>query len=52
MQEYIAWAERQQDRKVKRVLNRKGGEFVNLEMASWYKQHGIVHIQCGPNRTE
>ncbi|DAZ99702.1 TPA: hypothetical protein N0F65_000880 [Lagenidium giganteum] len=49
MQEYIAWAERQQDRKVKRVLTDTGGELVNLEMASWYQQHGIVHIQCGPD---
>ncbi|DBA04076.1 TPA: hypothetical protein N0F65_009423 [Lagenidium giganteum] len=52
MIEYIAWAERQQDRTVKHVLTDKGGEFFNNEIDKWYKAHGIVHEPCGPDAPE
>ncbi|DBA01628.1 TPA: hypothetical protein N0F65_011384 [Lagenidium giganteum] len=49
MQQYIAWAQCQQDRLVKQVPTDCGGEFANNEMSEWYRERGIVHIKVGPD---
>ncbi|KAE9215240.1 hypothetical protein PF002_g17430 [Phytophthora fragariae] len=67
IKEYVLWAERQAGRhKVRQVLTRtlhvvykvyqiltdKGGEFVNTEMESRYKAHGIEHVLVGPKSSQ
>ncbi|KAE9338316.1 hypothetical protein PR003_g11563 [Phytophthora rubi] len=67
IKEYVSWAERQAGRhKVRQVLTRthhvvykvyqiltdKGGEFVNTEMESWYKAHGIEHGLVRPKSSQ
>ena len=38
--EGIAWYETQTDRKVRRVLNDRGGEYVSTELRAWYAARG------------
>ena len=52
LREYIAMAETQHDRKIKRIVCDNGGEFVSKEFIKYCKERGIYLDYCAPRTAE